>query len=77
MKINLNRYEPPKAFHEMSINELLKYSKRCKYLDKLYFKKNRGGKRRFTRNKKNRKTKKRRKRTRRISLQIKKLRVEK
>jgi len=76
MKINLKRYEPPKPFYKMSISELLRYNEKCKRLDKFYFTRKMGGKRRNTRNRKNRKTRKRRKRTRKISLQIKNLEVE-
>jgi len=77
MKINLKRYEPPKPFYKMSIDELLKYNDKCKRLDKIYFTRKRGGRKRKTRNRKNRKTRKRKKRTRKISLQIKKMEVEK
>ena len=69
MKINLKRYKPPKPFYKMSINDLIKYSKRCILLDNLYFKGVKKRNKRVTRNKKNRKTKKRKKRTRK-SLQI-------
>ena len=64
MKINLKRYEPPKPFYKMSIGELLRYNEKCKRLDKFYFTRKGGGK-------------KRKKRTRKISLQIKKIEVEK
>ena len=69
MKINFKRYKPPKPFYKMSIDELVKYNKRCILLDNLYFKKGKKRNKRVTRNKKNRKTKKRKKRTRK-SLQI-------
>ena len=42
MKINLKRYEPPKPFYKMSINELLQYNEKCKRLDKIYFTRKRG-----------------------------------
>ncbi len=47
----------------MSINDLIKYNKKCKLLDK-YFEKKRKKTINKTRNKKNRKTRKRRKHTR-------------
>lgn len=77
MKINLKRYDPPKPFYKMSIDELLKYNEKCKRLDKIYFTRKSGERKRKTRNRKNRKTQKRKKRTRKISLQIKKIEVEK
>ena len=77
MKINLKRYDPPKPFYKMSISELLKYNEKCKRLDKIYFTRKRGGRKRNTRNRKNRKTRKIKKRTRKISLQIKKIEVKK
>lgn len=60
MKIKLNRYNPPKPFFKMSIKELVKYNKKCVYLDNLYFKKKQTEKRKKTRNKRMRKTRKNR-----------------
>ena len=77
MKINLKRYKPPKPFYKMSINELLIYNEKCKKLDKFYFTSKMRRRKKNTRNRKNRKTRKRNKRTRKISLQIKKIEVEK
>jgi len=78
MFIKLERYNPQKPYYKMSIEELVKHSKKCVRLDNFYFNKRRVGcKRRRTKNKRNRETRKRRKRTRRISLQIKKMEVEK
>ena len=73
----VNDYKPPKPFFKMSINDLLKYNKKCQKIDKYLFsstrKKKKGG--RKTRNKKNRKTRKRKKRTRRILSSDEKLKV--
>ena len=77
MFINLKRYNPPKPYYKMSIEELVRHNKKCKRLDNLYFNKRKVGgiRKRRTKNKRNRKTRKRKKRTRRISLQIKKREV--
>tara|TARA_Y100000816_G_C25677985_1_gene359069 strand:+ start:52 stop:249 length:198 start_codon:yes stop_codon:yes gene_type:complete len=60
---SIKDYKPKKLFFQMSINDLIKYNKKCKLLDK-YFEKKRKKTRNKTRNKKNRKTRKRRKHTR-------------
>lgn len=79
MFIKLERYNPPKPYYEMSIEELIRYNKKCIRLDNIYFNKRKigGERKRRTKNKRNRKTRKRKKRTRRISLQIKKMEVQK
>ena len=71
----VNDYKPPKPFFKMSINDLLKYNKKCQKIDKYLFsrtrKKKKGG--RKTRNKKNRKTRKRKKKNKTNSLQRSKI----
>ena len=63
----MNYWDPPKPFHKMTINDLLRYSKKCKRYDNKYLNKIKLGwreKKKKTRNRKRRKTRKKRKRTR-------------
>lgn len=63
----MNYWDHPKPFHKMTINEILRYSKKCQRYDKKYLHKIKLGwkeKRKKTRNRKRRKTRKKRKRTR-------------
>lgn len=57
-------YQPPKPFFMMSINELVKYNKKCQKIDKfLLYKKPKLKKHRRTKNRKNRKTRRKKRRT--------------
>ena len=74
----MNYWDPPKPFHKMTMNELLRYSRKCQRYDKKYLHKIKSGwreKRKKTRNRKRRKTRKKRKRTRKKG-NINKIEVE-
>lgn len=36
MRYTINSYNPPKPYHQMSIEELLKHNKKCIKLDKYF-----------------------------------------
>ena len=67
MNIILRKYNNSKPFYQMTMNELLKYNKRCTNLDNLYLYKIKSWKKwGKTKNRRNRKTRKKRKKTRKI-----------